>query len=225
MSATPDRPDGLHKIFPLYFGPIENFIHRLEVKDFVVIKHKTSFIPITKYKYIRGKKTRDWNTHINSLAYDEKRNEEAAQFAISRKNERTMIVCGRTRQAESVVFHLEKKGEKSIGRIFDKYNEKGPSYRVIVAHYRKGGTGMNDPTLTLQILIHDLIDVRQVEGRIRTENNTIIDFVDRHPTSEKHWEIRKEWYTTRGAQIVDDNPEFEETNMDLPTRRFLPPNL
>ena len=74
--------------------------------------------------------------------------------------------------------------------------------RILVAGTKKGGVGLNDPSLTMLILASSTKDVRQFEGRIRTTDNLIYDVVDDNRTLEKHWDIREDWYDERGASIV-----------------------
>lgn len=73
LSATPDRPDGLHKISELFFGKKKNYIVRVEKKNFVVVKYNTNFEPDISYRRYNGKLVLDWNLCINSIAYNEDR--------------------------------------------------------------------------------------------------------------------------------------------------------
>ena len=98
----------------------------------------------------------------------------------------------------------------------------------MVAGTKKGGVGLNDPTLTMLILASSTRDVRQFEGRIRTADNLIYDIVDNNQTLEKHWNERESWYEERGATIVHEGVksvcsdiEFSRHSKDvLPLERF-----
>ena len=85
---------------------------------------------------------------------------------------------------------------------------------------------MNDPELTCLISTSSIKDIRQLEGRIRTVDNLIIDIVDNHGIYEKHWEKRKEWYLKRGATIMEEGfkggTSRSKNNKNEPrTKRYL----
>jgi hypothetical protein len=52
------------------------------------------------------------------------------------------------------------------------------------------------------ILATDMSDVRQSEGRLRAVNGVIFDIVDNSKTLHEHWKKRRDWYLSKGADIV-----------------------
>jgi hypothetical protein len=73
--------------------------------------------------------------------------------------------------------------------------------RILVAGFKKGGVGMNDPKLTMAIISSATKDSRQLEGRIRTNNNKIYHLVDDYKTFEKHYLECEKYYIEKGATI------------------------
>lgn len=214
MSATPDRSDSMETLFYPYFGDPEDYIIRREKKQFRVIKYKTKYRPEIDYISRYGKKSLDWNLVVNSLAENKERSEEIANIALNHPDERGMITCGRIALADEIYNILLEKGVKA-GRMYSKYNDWGPDKTVLVAGAKKAGEGFDDPTLTFLIMAVNTKDVRQIEGRIRTTNNVIYDIVDDFRTLEKHWELRKEWYIERGAEIeynTGGDEDFDDYN-------------
>lgn len=202
LSATPeDRSDGLHKLFEPFFGPPEEWIKREEIKEFTVIKYKTSYKPKIEYITVQGRSTINWNTVINSLANNPERQKEIGDLALEHPNERIMILSNRKEECEGIHKYLLGKGEDSEILIGTKKKWK-KDCRVLVAGMKKAGVGFNDPTLTMLIIATDSKNVKQYEGRIRTNNNIIYDVVDNYSSFESHWRIRESWYLERGGTIT-----------------------
>lgn len=201
LTATPDK-DGI--VDPRFFFYVKekNFISRFVQKTFTVIKYKTHFKPKIEYIFTRNGRQLNWSTVLNSLAYNTSRQSLIVNLAAQHADKHKILVLS-GRQEECKNIHkglLEKKikAELLIGdqRHWDR------ECRVLIAGIKKAGVGFNDPTLTMLILATDCTDVRQFEGRIRTEGNIVYDIVDDYSCLENHWEARKEWYICRGATIT-----------------------
>ena len=225
FSATPDRNDGLHKLLYMYFGPLDDFICRSETKNFTVTKYKTRYKPKINYRMVMGKLTLDWNLIMSSLAEDEDRQKEIVQIAIKHPKEKIIILSSLTVQSRGIYDKLIDAGESAELLIGTK-KKWDKSKRILVAGTKKGGVGLNDPTLTMLILASSTKDVRQFEGRIRTTDNLIYDIVDDNKTLEKHWFLREEWYEERGATIVYEgctvgvNIKSARQSNNIPLERF-----
>lgn len=205
LSATPDRKDGLHRLFNLYFGPRKNFIVRKEVKNFEVIKYKTSYTPEIEYIVVRGRVIPNWNKIISSIEEKPERHQEIADIAINHPEEKIIILCNRVVQTKGIYDILCSEGE-SVDILCGTKKKWDKECRILVAGIKKGGTGLDDPSLTMMILASDMTDARQCEGRIRTTNNIVYDIVDNFKSFEKHWNMREKWYISRGADIKYMNP-------------------
>lgn len=225
FSATPDRNDGLHKLLYMYFGPLQDFICRTETKDFTVTKYITQYKPKINYRMVMGKMTLDWSLVMSSLAENEDRQREIVKIAMNHPKEKIIILSSLQVQSNGIYDKLIEAGESAELLIGNK-KKWDKSKRVLVAGTKKGGVGLNDPSLTMLILASSTKDVRQFEGRIRTINNIIYDIVDDNKTLEKHWIERENWYEERGATIVYEGclpgscTKSAKSNGGLPLERF-----
>ena len=221
LSATPDRADGLHAIFPLFFGPSEDFLVRKQVKSFQVIKVPTKCRPVIAYTQVKGKMVLDWTTAINSLSEREDRQEQIVSLAVAHHRERrTLILSGRVEEVRTLAAKIAARG-LDVDTLYGEKERYRPGVMVLVATRQKAGVGFNDPGLNQMILATDIKDVRQIEGRCRTSDNRIFDLVDDYGTFEKHWSIRRKWYLARGAEIVEGCCPVEKSALAIPPRRLL----
>lgn len=200
LSATPDRNDGLHSLFNLYFGDTKEFITRHEVKDFTVYKLQTKYEPNVRYINIMGETRLDWNEAVRSVEENPALWKEVAELAVKHYTSKIIILCNRNALANGV-YNLLVEWEADVELLIGskrKYNTKA---RILVAGIKKGGVGLNDPELTMAIIASDVTDVRQIEGRVRTTNNIIYHLVHNYKTFENHWVDCEKWYQKRGANI------------------------
>lgn len=209
MSATRKRNDGMHKLLNLYFGEDTTFIKRSETKDFKVIKVETNFVPVIEYTHVQGDLVINWTKLVNSIAYDTKRHDLVANIALAHPNECILILSDRVEQSRGVHDILKSKGE-NVALLVETAKTWDKNCRILVAGTKKAGVGFDDPRLTMLIMMSDTKKVEQFEGRIRCSNNIIYDIVDKNPTLERHWQLRKKWYLIRGATIeVQDSYLYE----------------
>jgi len=204
LSATPERSDGMHKIFRAYFK--DAMIKRKERKKFTVYKFNTGIKPMIKYVMYKGRYVPHWTVLKNSLAYDTTRQKMIIDVA-SKQTEKTMILSDRDIECNNIYDELNKRyysGEITMRPyLFTKRAAKPPEdCNIVVAAIKKAGVGFDDPDLKVLIIVTDFKDVRQFEGRLRTADSTVYDFVDYYKTLENHWKGREKWYKAKGAKIV-----------------------
>lgn len=200
LSATPDRADGLHSLLSNYFGDENDFIVRREVKEFTVYKLQTPFKPEISYTTVRGRSVPDWNKIVNSIEENPKRQGLIADLACEHPDEKIIILCNRNSLSIGVYDILKERGE-SVELLIQSKKTYDQTARILVAGFKKGGVGLNDPKLTMAIIASDTQDVRQYEGRIRTTNNIIYHLVDYYKPFQNHWEVCEKWYSEKGAEI------------------------
>ena len=202
LSATPDRADGLHTLFYPFFG--KNFIVRKEKKEFTVYTLTTQYQPRIKYVYVQGKRTVDWNTVVKSIEENEERWQLIVTIVHKHPDHKIIVLCNRKVMSTGIYELLMKQGEDAELLIHTKktWNKEA---RVLVAGFKKGGVGLNDPKLTMAIIASDTKDVRQYEGRIRTVNNIIYHIVDDYPAFYNHYKCCEKWYLEKGATIKTIN--------------------
>ncbi len=220
-TATPTRPDGLHKIFYLYFGSKKEFIVREETnKKFTVVKYQTRYQPEIDYMVVYGRLTMNWSKIQTSIAEIPERHSEIVKIILRHPDDKIMILSGRQVQSKAIYNLLIEAGESTellIGR--KKVKDLG-KWRVLVAEMKKAGVGFDDPDLTMMVIITDVKDIRQYEGRIRTDDCLIYDIVDDFKTFETHWRQREKWYRKKGAKI-EIQGTLRQDSQPIQSRRFL----
>lgn len=195
------RSDGLYKLLYPYFGkPRDMFIFREEKKPFVVNFVHTPFKPRVEYMWFKGKERPNWTMLQTSLAEKEDRQKLAVKLAIEHRKEGVLIITARNEEREKLV-DLFTQEEVFVDQVYAGKDDYDNSCEVLIGHFKKLGVGFDDPTRKILIILMDMKDVKQCEGRIRCKNNTVYDFVDDYPTLKKHAEIREKWYKKRGATI------------------------
>lgn len=202
LSATPHLSAGGGLLLEKAFGG--DFIYRREVKDYTVVKVETDFVPTVGYTRVGGKERMDWVGVLNSVCYNPKRWEWIADLILrilDEDPERMLLVLSQRKlQTEGVIKALATKGFTDI--VWIKDNKKAPTYRVQIAGLKKAGTGYDDPSRNCGLIIDDMVNVDQYEGRIRAAGCHIYDLVDCFSTFEVHWKAREKFYRGRGATIV-----------------------
>lgn len=223
LSATPDRSDGLHKLLYPFFGPKKEFIERKQKKSFTVVKYETRYKPEVRYSnYGRM----DWDGVIKSLSFRVDRQQLVinivdgiyqGQFgeADKDKKKKILILCSRIctilgcenyekcncLQKKSIGLNeLFKNTKYSFDYVCADKKDFDNDCNVLIGSFKKLSVGF-DSDRDVLILESDITDVRQAEGRIRKNDNLIIDIVDDNKTLEKHWNGREKWYRERGATI------------------------
>lgn len=222
LSATPERADGLQKLLTKHFGPQKDFIKREEVKKFTVIKYKTNYCPEISYQQVNGENVLAWVKMLSNLATIKKRWVEIAEIAISEPKHKIILLCDRQDMATNIYEYLTEKGESAELLIGNK-KTWDKTKRILIAGVKKGGVGLNDPSLTMLILAADMKNVKQCEGRIRTTDNIVYDVVDDFRTFENHWNLREKWYRKRGASIVYKNSDPPKEGDGKVKKRYLKP--
>lgn len=219
MSATPDRKDGQHVAFDLFFG--ETIIKRKESKPFKVYKIQTGITPPDKKRYYKGKMVIDMTSMHTWLSENEKRNNMIIRLVKKNLKHKILILCGRVQQCNNLYEAFIKEGITTDILVGNK-KDYDQSVNVLVGGIKKAGIGFNDPTRTMMILSMDVSDVRQSEGRLRQINGTIFDFVDDHYVLNNHWKKRRKWYIERGATIVEKKKKiFRMILYTIPIDGFL----
>jgi superfamily II DNA or RNA helicase len=199
LSATPGRKDGMHMLFDLFFGK-DNIIVRSEIKNFVVVKCKTSFEPLIETTWIKGKETMKWATAKKSIEENEERWRVIADIAQSHPERCILILSDLRVQSNGIFNELKSRGE-SVDIFTDTKKSYDTSARILVGGTKKCGTGFDDPRFTMLILASDMTSVEQAEGRLRCADALLYDIVDNHFLFENHFKKRLGWYTQRGATM------------------------
>lgn len=210
LSATPERPDGLHKNFKTYFD--RSIIKRLEKREFTVYKFCTGIKPTVKYVVYKGRQVPHWITVKNSLAYNKERQRLIIDL-LCEQREKTMVLSDRVEECKNIFKELYERfcNDEIALRpyLFTQNSDLPPKdIGVIVGSMKKGGVGFDDIEIKILVIVTDTKDIRQFEGRLRSLNSTVYDFVDNFSTLENHWKLRRKWYKNKGATIKELNTEI-----------------
>ena len=201
LSATPDRPDGLHNLFGFYFGSPYDFIIRKEKKPFTVYKVQTTFEPVIVYKRINRKETVDWNIVVNSIEENKYFWQLVVNIVLCHPERKIIVLCNRKILSKGV-YQTLLKYHCDAELLIDTKKEWNKNAKILVTSFKKGGVGLNDPLLDMAIIASDTKDVRQYEGRIRTINNIIYHVVNLYKPFENHYKECEKWYIDKGAKII-----------------------
>jgi len=212
----------MQKLFKINFGDPKQYIHRFEVKPFTVYKIEVKYEPEIRYRRVRGQQVLDWVYAQSSMAANEEFIDEVVSDIAENIDKRSMVLGDRTGMCESIYNKLLETVTEDAELLIGKAKKDPEDHQVLVAGMKKAGVGFNDPTLEALFMVSDTKNVKQFEGRVRTRDNIIYDYVFDNVTCEKHWKVRERWYKKRGATIVvvcrRENTRATETEIAMTTR-------
>lgn len=197
MSATPDaRKDGMDKLLEVYFGEP---ILRKEQKPMTVIKYCTRYSPKMVFFSFKGERKPNWNAMIGELSENRDRWESIATIIKRFINQKVLVLCARITACHGIAGCLN--GIQNV-YVFTGSEKTFPSTtRVLISTAKKVGTGFDWPGLSVLVLEAESTDARQMVGRLRDMNGTVIDIVDKYNIGENHWKKRLEFYNQINADI------------------------
>lgn len=199
LSATPYRPDGLDKLFDLYFGP-NKVIRKLHRKH-IVYRVDTGFKPVIE----KGPNGRiNWNSVLESQADNVDRNNLIIKI-VKKFHDRIFIIpVKRISQGEYLLNELTAQGE-SVTSLLGSNQEFNKDARILIGTLSKIGTGFDHARLNTLLLATDVQEYFiQYLGRIfRTQDSECIvfDLLDNSKILMQHYLTRKEVYETHGGII------------------------
>lgn len=170
-------------------------------KAFVVF---LDFVPEERYIFRYKKRIIDYSFLLNSLMLEE-RFEKIANIIKAYYDtfqRRTLVLTKRIKSVDSIMKYI-KNMNLPIDYIHSNKNEYSDDAVIIIGTYDKIGLGLNDPSFSMLVVLDNVKDVRQAEGRIRQDQFIIVDIVDNHGIFRNHWNIRKIWYQQRGGVIIE----------------------
>ncbi len=224
LSATPDRKDGLEKMFDFYFGDRKDFIIREERKKFTVYKYMTGITPSIDYVERNGKTTLNWPHLIKSVEENPETWKLIESIVLNPEHseEKIIILCDRNALAFGVYDLLKDKRVTSL--LTGKRIVKHDNYDVLIAGFKKGGVGFDDPRLTMSIIASDTSDVRQYDGRVRKTDNIIYHLVHNHNRFHEHYKKCEKSYIKKGGTIIQigkEEPKRSRKKKKTYTESFL----
>lgn len=199
LSATPDRSDGMGRMLNLFFS--EGRVLRNLHKKHTVYVLRTKYKPLIKYNV---KHTLDWNAVIESQTCNQERNDEIASIISLLKDRTILVLCKRVEQSNYLCNKLKELGE-DVDIFVRSQTKFDYNSRILISTYSKTGVGFDHPRLDTLLIASDVEEmIGQYHGRVLRREDVepiIIDIVDDMRTFEKHWDTRKMYYVSTGANI------------------------
>lgn len=218
-TATLIRSDKLHQMIYLICGM--SVVNRKIEKEFKVFKVNTK-INHPYEKDFRGKIK--WNTVVDSMINNEKRNSIISNIVSENKESKILILTASCKHVKILTKLIINLGEK-VDTLYGKKKTYNDS-RVLIGTISKIGTGFDEKNackdfsgirIDLVILatsIKSLSLLEQNVGRgFRSDLPKIYDIVDNNPSILKnHFYNRKKWYDSNGGTIEYVGCESEKLN-------------
>lgn len=194
MTATVERSDGLHSAFYKYFG--DNFITRfIEKPDATVIKYQTDFEGLEEYD---GSGTLIDSVLTNSIAENPKRHLAVEKLVRSLGKKSMLILSGRTSEILALYELLK---DLDTDYKTDKKKTIDKTKQILIGGFKSFGRGFDRPGLEIVIMLTSYRNVKQYEGRLRSDCGYIYDFVDKNFIFENRWKTRLTWYNKRKMNV------------------------
>lgn len=207
-TATYDRKrDKLEQILYYFTGEEKTFVKRFKTKKFVVVKYLTGIKP--RY-FVKGRGMA-WDVLRESLIENKNRQLQILSLCKRLQPYKTLIMSDRTQEIESLYQLLTENGVTATTLYENQtVSDYDKNAQVLIAQHKKAGLGFSDSSYKALIITFSIKDVRQLEGRIRVDDNIVIDIVDdMRILKETHWNLREEWYKERCATIVNNLSHFD----------------
>lgn len=213
LTATIERSDGLHTALYKYWGEKKYFISRFIVKpDATIIKYQTNFIPEIEYDAEGNIRNDILN---NSIGNNKDRHRCIEKLVRSLYPQKMLILSDRT---EEIVSLYEKLKDLDCDYKTGKKKDMDKKHKILIGGYKSCGRGYDVPGLEVVILLTSFRNVKQYEGRLRSECGVVYDFVDCAPILEARWKTRLTWYKKRNMKIKYQIDGMDEVRDYQPTK-------
>ena len=206
-TATFERPDGGEIMMRSVIG-YNDVIVPLK-KKFNVYAVETNVAPEVVLD-VRGKMI--WSKYVSSLVKNEYRNDLIVSWILNNHHRKILVLTDRKEMIEQISTRLEKKDVEHDFLFGSK--KKYKDTRILLGTWGKIGVGFDEKNacenfsgmrIDLVFLLFSTKQswlVEQSVGRgFRSEIPAVVDFIDAHPTSKKHFQIRQKWYVSKGGTV------------------------
>ena len=212
LTATPERKDGLHKVFMLHIGPI---VYRMKGHDRVptIFKVQTKVTLPTKSFMMRNGNVNTAKL-ITMLSEIEERTDVACDFAVraAKTGRKVLILTERVNHSKvmrdkvSDLLGDEFDVKLYIGASTEKQRREAAGADVVIGSYAMAQEGLDIPALDTLILATPKTSVTQSIGRILREapdkkDPVVIDLVDDIDILGAYWGARKRLYNKLGYLV------------------------
>lgn len=221
LSATPDRDDGLSRVFHWYLGDMlykaeksKNSSVKVKIVKFLTTKEDE----VPKFKELKTR-TGDVNLSVmlTNISLIHSRNmviiEELNKVLMDEPSRNVLILSSRIDQLEQLKTLFDKEctditSDYYIGKMKPKELKKAEECQVLFATYEMVNEGFDLPKLNTLVFATPRSKIEQAIGRIlRTQNSEIcplvIDVIDKLRVFEMQGTKRKKYYKSLNYQITE----------------------
>lgn len=218
LSATPDRKDGLRKVFEYYLGGMVFCIKGREPEKVKVelIRYNCTN-PDFKQMHMNFKGQINSPKMINQVCEDPDRFKLIINLLIrvAKEGRKILILCDRRGYLDEIYKRVTKKEIGSIGYYVGGMKEKAlqesSTKQIILGTYSMASEGMDIPALNTVILTTSKSDVEQSVGRILREKESerkfvplIIDIVDQEMGNFVRQSVMRVRHYNKGNYLIEE---------------------
>jgi superfamily II DNA or RNA helicase len=223
LSATPDRADGLRRVFEWFLGPILYQVKRRDADVSVAVR----VYRYTTTDAVYGETPLNWKGEvvrarfINLVANDKDRTRLLSEWIapiVKEEHRQTLILSDRREHLDDFKTYLTSHGVTSIGHYVGGMKQvdldKSSLCRVVLGTFAMAAEGMNIPTLNTILLATPKSNIEQSIGRVLRQKPDerkcaplILDVLDSaHVCCNGQLARRRKFYKSCGYQVsVWDN--------------------
>jgi len=219
LSATPDRADGLRRVFEWYLGPILYQVKRREADLTVAVR----VFRYTTTHELYGETPVNWKGEvvrarlINLVAEDKERTKLVSDWiapVVKEEHRQTLILSDRREHLDDFKTYLTAHGITSIGHYVGGMKQaelnKSALCRVVLGTFAMAAEGMNIPTLNTILLATPKSNIEQSVGRVLRQKPEerkcaplILDVYDSaHVCCNGQLARRRKFYKSCGYQVT-----------------------
>lgn len=213
LTATPERKDGLHKVFMLHIGPI---VYRMEGHSHKpsIYKVKTPYDIDPKRFSLRGGRV-NTSKLVTMLSEIDARTDMVCDFAVraAKTGRKVLVLTERVNQSKVIrervqdTLGVDFLVSLYIGASSEKQRREASDADVVVGSYAMAQEGLDIPTLDTLILATPKTSITQSVGRILRyapdkKDPVVIDLVDHKiEILGAYWGARKRLYNKLGYYV------------------------
>lgn len=219
LSATPDRADGLRRVFEWYLGPILYQVKRREADVSVAVR----VFRYTTTDDVHGETPINWKGEVvrarllNVIAEDKERTKLLSDWVapiVKEEHRQTLILSDRREHLDDFKANLLTHGITSIGHYVGGMKQaelnKSALCRVVLGTFAMAAEGMNIPTLNTILLATPKSNIEQSIGRVLRQKPEerkcaplILDVLDvAHICCNGQLARRRKFYKSCGYQVT-----------------------
>jgi hypothetical protein len=189
-----------------YIHYFKQILRKHETKVFLVIPIQLDFVPKISYIWREGRNQLDYTSMMKSLTSNDNRLLVIREFITKLIiEEPTCKILVLVKNINTINFikniHVTNNTELIVDTMSGSKNDWNRDSDILIGTYQKMGVGFDSFCFTKLVLLDNVKDIIQAEGRLRNQDFTIYDLIDDHDIFRNHWSQRRNWYVKRGGSV------------------------